>query len=375
MKKIISNLGIYGMLFLIYSGFANADNHLSKLEFHRTQGVQMGKLSLYFSESQLYGAPQELKGSGANAKLVFSFPATIHSEEIRKKISQINSLVEKNDFVISIAQNKNNIQIAFEFNPSKVGLDVQMFKAIKMEKGINFIFINKEILQRIEGKRDKAVITTAQTKKMHNVMIDCGHGGRDFGTIGFLGKAEKEITLSVGLEVAQLLNQKGYKAGVTRDTDIDVSLDQRTKLANNNADLFLSIHANSSSNKNTKGIETYCLDYELFTPGFSTLNSKNKSYVAYLEKDRCQRSNILAHCVHKNTIETVVKSNNNIDRKVRPAVSQVLLGTDMPAVLIEIGFLSNEIEATLLSDKRYQHLLAQGICNGIISYFNAVKSA
>jgi N-acetylmuramoyl-L-alanine amidase len=240
-----------------------------------------------------------------------------------------------------------------------------------MEKGINFIIINKELLQKINGKRDKAVITTAQSQRKHNVMIDCGHGGRDSGTISCFGKAEKEVTLSVGLEVAQLLNAKGYKAGVTRNADIDLALDQRTKLANNSADIFLSIHANSSANKKTTGIETYCLDDKLFTPGFSTLTEKDRSYVACLERDRCQKSNKLAHCVHKNALETVA----TVDRKVRPAVSQVLLGTDRPAILIEIGFLSNEHEALLLCDKKYQHLIAQGICKGIISYFDLVKSA
>ena len=246
-----------GLMLLSFWGFcmhnAYTINELTKIELHKTDGVHIGKLSLYFSECHDCGNPQKVKGSESCEKLVFSIPASINSTKILEKIKALNANADNEYCKIAIDHRDNNLFISFEFNPKDVALEVHTFKAIKMEKGVNFTLINKAFLQRLESKKDKPVITTVQTERPLSIMIDCGHGGRDCGALSILGGFEKDITLDIGLKVADMLNKKGFNALVTRDKDIYLELDQRTFLANGKTDLFISLHANASEDKK-KGV-------------------------------------------------------------------------------------------------------------------------
>ncbi len=362
-------------LCLLHKGIpAQAVNILNKVELHKKKsGPEMGILSLYFSEKPNYQQANQ-KTNTLRDVLTFSFPLAKKDEQVNPAIAQLNQDTNQ-PYTISVDQNDAGITISVIFDPNIVAVNVYDFYSIKKQKGVNITFINKLILKEIDEKSRKTVLTTVSNKKPSTIVIDCGHGGKDPGAFGFLGKAEKEVTLDVGLQVAQLLNKKGFKVAMTRKSDVDVALSKRTTFANLiPADLFISIHANASPNKTSKGIETYCLNYDLFHQSFSTLDNNSKLYIAQLEIDRCNKSNKFANCIHEKTIQSVGAKKAAVDRSVRKDVTQVLLGTDMPAALIEIGFISNEHEATLMFDKEYQHLLAQGICNGIISYINSIKT-
>jgi O-acetyl-ADP-ribose deacetylase len=182
---------------------------------------------------------------------------------------------------------------------------------------------------------------------------------------------EKVINFQVGSKVALFLKNAGYEVFLTRDNDSFVALDERTTQANKKkVDLFLSIHANAGS-PHASGIETYWLDSKLL----KNCNSIRNDTVQKLVVMKDTLSSLCAQCVHNAAIDAAKKIYNVNDRKVKTSVAQVLLGTDVmiPAALIEIGFLSNQKETKLLMDKAYQSTIAQGIANGIITYFSKCK--
>lgn len=154
---------------------------------------------------------------------------------------------------------------------------------------------------------------------------------------------------------------------LTRSADTDIPLDMRTTFANNfrSADIFVSIHANNG-NDQAQGIETFCLTPQLF-----------KKYGAYAHvsnatdplANKYNDSKKLAHSLHTSVVDSAKKKHNVVDRHIKHSVAQVLLGSNMPAALIELGFLSNKREAFLLNDASYRTMLAQGICAGISDYF------
>jgi N-acetylmuramoyl-L-alanine amidase len=171
------------------------------------------------------------------------------------------------------------------------------------------------------------------------VILDPGHGGQDPGTIGIDGLREKDLVLPISLDVAEILKKQGIEVRMTRDTDIFISLEGRTDFANNiNADLFVSIHANAInlSRPDVNGLETY-----------------------YYESGRR-----LAEVIHWNILNSV-----NIDnRDIRRARFYVLRHSAMPAVLVEVGFVTGAIDASNLKDPNHRRQMAEAIARGIIQY-------
>ena len=206
--------------------------------------------------------------------------------------------------------------------------------------------------------------------KKKSIVIDCGHGGHDLGASGCFGLTEKDVNLEIGLKVASLLRQKGYNILITRFSDDYIPLCCRVEFANlcDSCGAFVSIHSNSSSNIDASGIETFCFEDSLLS---LKLGAKERERICI----RCKRSSLLAHMVQYNVLR-VAKENRYevVDRKVKQATFKVLKDTTMPAALVEVGFLSNEKEAALLDSLNYQIIVAQGICEGIISYFTLVDS-
>ncbi len=171
------------------------------------------------------------------------------------------------------------------------------------------------------------------------IVIDPGHGGSDPGAVGIGGLDEVEIVTPVSLRVGELLEQQGIDIAFTRTEDVEVDLPPRVSLANRlQANLFVSIHANaiSMSRPEVNGIETY-----YFSSG----------------KD-------LATYVH----ESLIDATGSNDRGVRNARFYVLRHTDMPAILIELGFVTGDEDARNLSDPDYREILAQAIARGILEY-------
>lgn len=201
-------------------------------------------------------------------------------------------------------------------------------------------------------------------KNFKEIVLDFGHGGHDVGAK--LGNIyEKDVVRQVGLKLAKILAQQGYIVHLTRTGDEFVPLDMRTCFANlyTDASLFISLHANHAHKAEVSGIETHRMDCDLLY----NLELKNLTSCddKHLNNDR------LAQAVH-NQLINITGDYEIVDRKIKRSVSQVLLGVEMPAILIELGFLSNPQEAQLLNSPGYQLRLAQGISNGINSYMLAV---
>ncbi len=176
------------------------------------------------------------------------------------------------------------------------------------------------------------------------VVLDAGHGGDDPGA-SYFGVLEKDVNLSVTDKVYELLQEEGVTVYLSREEDIRVSLDERCDFANElGADLFVSMHSNAADKApSAHGIETY-----------------------YYSEDA--RGEVLADFVQ----ESVIESTKAKDRKTKTANFYVCKYTDMPAVLVEMGFLTNESECQKLSSEDYQTKLAEGIVQGIMEYLNSV---
>lgn len=220
------------------------------------------------------------------------------------------------------------------------------------------------------------------------IVIDAGHGGKDGGAVGNGGKwVEKNIVLSVSLKIGDELKKKGYKVFYTRTTDKFINLRDRTKIANDKkANLFVSIHANAAVNatkaKSMQGIETFFLSPARSERSKEVAEQENKAdfeeanfflkqnFLSALSREKIIASNRLAIDIQKNILSAVRKKYKVVDGGVREAPFWVLVGAqDMPAVLIEIGYISHNEEGKRLLNKAYQELLAQGIARGIENYF------
>jgi len=216
------------------------------------------------------------------------------------------------------------------------------------------------------------------------VVLDPGHGGKDPGAIGYKGLKEKRIVLDVALRVGRILKKKGIHVVYTRKDDQYLTLEERTLIANREeADLFVSIHANSARNRTANGVETYYLD-TTFDRATRILvaqeNGMTPEALGELEElllsleltSRKQISALLAHTV-QSQILSLLNGGRRSDRKVRNlgvkgAPFYVLIGSRMPAVLVEIGFITHPEEAERLKDPRYQEKLAEGIARGILQF-------
>lgn len=173
---------------------------------------------------------------------------------------------------------------------------------------------------------------------MLKVCIDAGHGGSDCGAYN-KGYKEKDITLNLALKVGALISDK-VDVVYTRNTDTTISLSERCNISNKkDCDYFVSIHVNSATNKTANGIETF-------------------KYISAGKK-----GDVLASSIQNNLISNTGAKN----RGVKKASYYVLKKTIAPAVLVEVGFLSNDEELKLLNSDIYQFKLAKSIANGIIN--------
>ncbi len=216
-----------------------------------------------------------------------------------------------------------------------------------------------------------------------NIVIDPGHGGRDYGAPGYYkGVHEKNIALSLAKKLAEKIRTElACNVFLTRQTDTYLTLEERTAIANTrNADLFISIHTNSARDRRAFGLETYFLnlatdDEAIRVAAFENATSeKNISDLQTILTDLMQNAKInessrLAAHVQSELFQHMKKSYNKIKSKgVKQAPFYVLLGAQMPAILIETSFISNPRECKRLMDTHYQDKLCEGIVKGIREY-------
>ncbi len=221
------------------------------------------------------------------------------------------------------------------------------------------------------------------------VVIDPGHGGHDPGTEAAGDVAEKDVALQIAMRLRNALVADGVDARLTRADDSFLTLAERTRLANNNhADLFVSIHLNSSPDPETAGIEAYYLNNSTdratirlarmengVAGGYGAPGEPNLNYILtdLRQQDKANESAALARMIEAEAVADIDASMglrvNELGAKQGPFF--VLVGALMPSVLVECGFLSNPAEARLLQSPQYQQGLADGIARAVVHYFKA----
>jgi N-acetylmuramoyl-L-alanine amidase len=365
----IMTYGLIGGFFISNTISGALENKLVRLFHHRgsnaSNEIELGKAVLYFSSTPVI---QELP-SGQNGNKSFSVDRVYVDQSLNNQIAAFNAISPR-DYKISLRAEKSKLIITITYSPEKVGLDWVLFRAIKNEIALEFRFFNNECIGTL-NKISKPVLQFVSLEKRPRIVIDCGHGGDDFGAVGYNQATEKDITLDVGKSLAQLLQSLGGEILLTREDDSTLAVDERTSYANaHHADILISIHANAAARQSASGIELFCLPSNGFQHLGTVLSSDAHSVVDRLCTERNKHSFMLAQSLHGGLI-SVMKDNNIsvVDRSVKRSFAQILDGSSMLAVLIEVGFVTNMDEAIRLQTKEYKELLARGIYQGLNNYF------
>lgn len=223
--------------------------------------------------------------------------------------------------------------------------------------------------------------------KLGRVVIDAGHGGHDTGTIGPNGLMEKELVLDVALRLGKLVGEQlGTEVVYTRPDDTFIPLEERTKIANREkADLFISIHANSSPAPSATGVETYFFNFNSDKSGLELATRENATSTSSISdlndllhkavlKAKLEESRTFAQQVQKSLWASSVKINaRSRDRGVRQAPFVVLIGATMPSILAEIGFVSNPHDEKLLRRTPQRQAIAEALFKGVLNYANTLS--
>jgi len=218
------------------------------------------------------------------------------------------------------------------------------------------------------------------------IVIDAGHGGHDPGTLGRGGLQEKDLVLDVAVRLQRLVRDElGAEVVMTRSTDVFVPLEERTAIANaQGADLFLSIHANSSRNPGVRGIETYFLNFaqdphaeavaareNAISP--ATLKDLQNLVKAIALNSKIDESRDFASSVQEAMVQTIRPIAPDVsDRGVRTAPFYVLIGANMPSILAEIAFVSNPQEERLLRTPEHRDRIARSLLDGVRAYLDSL---
>ena len=282
--------------------------------------------------------PRTIKGNGPIKEIRLGKPVQgltrlVIEFESNKKINPHNWKligIDKNNWRIKLAAfPKNDFQTISEGNISSSN---------NLKKRSDY-FVNL--------KNNIALANLPNVKKnKFYVVIDPGHGGPDSGAIGIGGLRETDVVLDVSKIVTNILNKKGVKVKMTRTNEIDLDLGPRVSMANNTkADIFVSIHANASVGKkrNINGLETF------YYSGW--------------------KGRLLAEKIQKQIIKV---SPGSPDRGVRRGSYFVIKQTNMPAVLVEIGFVTGKLDGSRLSKDMHRERVAYAIARGILEYLERI---
>ena len=285
----------------------------------------------------------------------------------------------------------NNLEKITVYQKNKKQLRIDLINDSKF----NLIYVvnDRSLVIKLSNLNNKIIkqeaVKTNYLSPFKNkvVVIDAGHGGKDVGAVGPKNRYEKDVVFAISKYTYDLLKQRGYKVYLTRTSDKFIKVNNRTKLANEkNADIFISIHANSiveSKAAKVEGIETFFLSparserakrvaaIENSEDINSMSNSTKNAFLESLSRPRITASHKLAIDVQAGMLTQVKTKFNNVeDSGVREGPFWVLVGAQMPSILIEVGYISHPKESARLVNKDYQKLLANGIANGIESYFS-----
>jgi N-acetylmuramoyl-L-alanine amidase len=223
--------------------------------------------------------------------------------------------------------------------------------------------------------------------KIGKIVIDAGHGGHDTGTIGPNGLLEKDLVLEVALKLGKLLEDRlGAEVVYTRDDDTFIPLETRTAVANKEqADLFISIHANSSDDASARGVETYYLNFTSSADALEVAareNAVSEKSIHELQdlvkkialKEKIEESREFAADVQKSLYTSLSSKSPGLrDRGVKKAPFIVLIGANMPSILAEISFVSNPGDEKKLKTSEYRQRIADSLYKGISKYVSGLS--
>ncbi len=349
---------------------------------------------LLLSDTNQYRLYFDIKNSTFSSKFPYKF-------RVRKGINLNQKFINR----IRFAKRKQNIRVVLDL-PKKDSFSVS-YRKFLLPSPYRLVFdiyyknngqqgALPDNLERKE-KRSDIIKRTAKDISIakqfgvgvRRIIIDAGHGGKDPGAINKrLKLKEKNITLDIALRLRRILlkNLKNCKVYLTRDKDFYVGLWERSKIANKlPADIFISIHINSSKKKSSNGISTYYLNITEDPEAIRVASRENKNNNAtisdipklinrILKNTKISESRLLAKVVQTELLSytrTKYKRVKSLGVKKAPFV--VLLGTKMPAILVESSFISNTAEAKRLKTDVYRETIAQGVYRGIKRYINILS--
>jgi N-acetylmuramoyl-L-alanine amidase len=285
---------------------------------------------------------------------------------------------------VRIAQYKDDtVRIVFDLEHTDY--EVKMF-------GLDdpYRFVIDVVSQRAPDDRTKEEVKINPKVVKKRIVVDPGHGGEDPGAVGQRGLYEKDVVLDVALRMKDIIKRRypSYEVILTREKDVFIPLDKRAAIANSTkADLFISIHANASVNRQARGIETYLLNWTNDMEALKVAARENAISIKKMQQVQNELGLILASLERENKRDESIKLSGYIQRclvanvnakypkvlnlGVKQALFYVLVGAQMPSTLVEISFISNRDEERLLSDALYRQKIAESVVSGIDDYFNS----
>ena len=313
-----------------------------------------------------YTNPTKLDINGVD-KIVISE----NDDEIKLRI--INDYEQKVNYVL------NDKELIITTFPKEQKVQQQKAKKVPVSETKAPVVVTAAPVAPVERQQKKSINKT--------IVIDPGHGGEDAGAVGPSRRYEKVINFNVSKNLYSILKQRGYKVYLTRTNDTFIKVMNRTVLANEkNADLFISIHTNSVPKEKANevtGIETFFLSPARNERAKRVAAIENKSdiremssssqsvFLESLNRPRITASHKFAIDVQAGLLQATRSKYKDIkDSGVREGPFWVLVGAQMPSILVELGYVSHPIESKRLYDQDYQLLLANGIANGVDSYFS-----
>ncbi len=317
---------------------------------------------------------EENKKFNKPQRIYFDIESAKVSKNVKKTISINGSLIKR----IRVAQYSSDVvRVVLDMN--KIG-NHRIFTLYNPFRIVIDIFKN---LKKI------AIPGQLGSKIIRRVIIDPGHGGKDPGAIGYGGIKEKDITLKIAKELEKVIRKKlNLETLLTRRDDRFIPLEERTAIANiKKGDIFLSIHTNASPNKRTHGVEIYYLDIAKDKESMriaareNALSSNRMGDLQAILNSLIQNSKIiessrLAKYVHESIISNINGRHRKMrDLGVKQAPFVVLIGSQMPSILIESAFITNKYDARRLRSKKFIEDLANSISDGIKKYIEEGKLA
>lgn len=357
------------------------------------------EIVLEMSAPAQFSTRLEEGGKGAPARLFLDFADARVVNDVRKGVTVRGSLLQ----AVRVRDRKQGgATLQFDFrevrrfdtrsedDPCRIVLSVAAGKARLPHKGKGS---GRQSYAEADDDRDvptrrAAALKTRQVSDMasqlgltvRKVFIDAGHGGKDPGT-SHNDVLERMVTLDVALRLGRLLESNGLEVVYSRRKDVSVSLSERTRKANaERADLFVSIHVNANDNAQINGFETYYLDLASNPQAARVAMLENAGSDRRLGDMQCMLADVmlsarveesrrLAGDIQRLSMfrlkrrEYAVRNNG-----VKAAPFHVLLGAQMPAILVELGYCTNRDEARNLGRSAYRHALAEGLAEGILAY-------